>query len=320
MMAQKGRRHFETIASGKAMRTSLEHLPGTKRQELSRILEILFREFEDATKNRNVTRKNGRLLKVVLFGSYARGDWVDDRVGGYKSDYDLLIIVNDEALTDTTEYWTTAEERLQQAFEITRELTAPVHFIVHSLADVNSQLTRGRPFFTDIVRDGVALYEAGDHPFARPAKLSPQEAYDEAKANFDEWFGSAQDFHEAAAEQEVKGKLKLAAFLMHQAAERFYHCALLTMTLHSSKSHNLNFLRAQAERVAPELIPAWPRGNRFEKRSWELLRRAYVEARFSAHYSISAEELTWLTARVTDLQQRVERSCRQYLAMIAPPA
>ena len=308
------------VVISKAMKSSLDHLPEGKRQELSRILEILFREFEDATKNRNVTRKNGRLLKVVLFGSYARGDWVDDRVGGYKSDYDLLIIVNDEALTDTTEYWTTAEERLQQAFEITRELTAPVHFIVHSLADVNSQLTRGRPFFTDIVRDGVALYEAGDHPFARPAKLSPQEAYDEAKANFDEWFGSAQDFHEAAAEQEVKGKLKLAAFLMHQAAERFYHCALLTMTLHSSKSHNLNFLRAQAERVAPELIPAWPRGNRFEKRSWELLRRAYVEARFSAHYSISAEELTWLTARVTDLQQRVERSCRQYLAMIAPPA
>ena len=303
----------------KTMNTSLEHLPEPKRLELSRILEILFREFEDATKNRT-TGKQGRILKVVLFGSYARGDWVDDRIGGYKSDYDLLIVVNDERLTDVADYWTLAEERLQQAFEITHELTAPVHFIVHSLADVNGQLTRGRPFFTDIVRDGVALYEAGDHPFARASKLSPHEAYAEAKANFENWFESASEFLAGAQFHQSRGASKVAAFSLHQAAERFYHCALLTMTLYSTKSHNLNFLRAQAERVAPELISAWPRGDRFEKRCWELLRRAYVEARFSAHYVITQDELGWLLQHVADLQGRVERSCQQYLATIAPPA
>jgi hypothetical protein len=70
--------------------------------------------------------------------------------------------------------------------------------------------------------------------------------------------------------------------------------------------------------VAPELIPAWPRGSRFEKRCWELLRRAYVEARFSKHYAITAEELAWLAERISDLQGRVERACRAYLATIAP--
>jgi predicted nucleotidyltransferase len=300
------------------MKTSLDHLPETKRQELSRILEILFREFDDASRNRNVARKQGRILKVVLFGSYARGDWVDDRVGGYKSDYDLLVVVNDEALTDTADYWMLAEERLQQAYEITHDLTAPAQFIVHSLADVNGQLTRGRPFFTDIVREGVALYESADHPFARPAKLSPREAFEEASANFDNWFPSAGVFLDSAEYVSAKSHLKEAAFMLHQGAERFYHCALLTMTLYSAKSHNLNFLRAQAERVAPELIPAWPRSNRFEKRSWELLKRAYVEARFSAHYAITKDELAWLLERVADLQARVERSCRAYLATIAP--
>ena len=299
------------------MKTNLEHLPDAKRQELSRILEILFREFEDATRNRT-SGKQGRILKVVLFGSYARGDWVDDRVGGYKSDYDLLIVVNDERLTEIAEYWTVPEERLQQAFEITRELTAPVHFIVHSLADVNGQLTRGRPFFTDIVRDGVALYEAGDHPFAPPAKLSPEEAYAEAKANFERWFESAGEFLQYGRDGISRGHNNSAAFQLHQATERFFHCALLTMTLYSTKSHNLNFLRAQAERVAPELISAWPRGGRFEKRCWELLRRAYVEARFSTHYAITQEELAWLLEHVVDLQRRVERSCQEYLTTIAP--
>ena len=101
-------------------------------------------------------------------------------------------------------------------------------------------------------------------------------------------------------------------------AERFYHCALLTMTLYSTKSHNLNFLRGQAERVEPALIPAWPRAGRPQKRAWELLRRAYVEARFSSKYAITAEELAFLVERITDLQSRVEASCQAYLRSIRP--
>jgi predicted nucleotidyltransferase len=300
------------------MNSRLDHLPEGKRQELSRILAILFREFEESTKNRAIARRQGRILKVVLFGSHARGDWVDDPGSGYRSDYDLLVVVNDEELTDTAEYWTQAEERLLQAYEITHDLTAPAQFIVHSLADVNGQLSRGRPFFTDIVREGIALYEAADHPFARAAKLSSAEAYEEAKANFDRWCPSAGEFLIHGQDAHERGWFNKASFELHQAAERLYHCALLTQTLYSPKSHNLNFLRAQAERVAPELIPVWPRSNRFEKRCWELLRRAYVEARFSAHYAITGEELSWLLNRVADLQARVEGSCREYLATIAP--
>jgi uncharacterized protein len=302
------------------MKTSLEHLPEGKRQELGRVLGILFREFEDATKGRASPRRQGRILKVILFGSYARGDWVDDRVGGYKSDYDLLVVVNADELADIAEYWTGADEHLLQAYEITHELTAPAHFIVHSLPDVNRQLGRGRPFFVDIVREGIALYEAPDHAFSRPAKLSAVEAHQEAAANFEQWFPSAGGFLDTARYVLSQERLNEAAFHLHQAAERFYHCALLTMTLYSTKSHNLNFLRSQAERVAPELIPAWPRGSRFEKRCWELLKRAYVEARFSAHYAITQDELAWLVERVTDLQHRVEQSCRAYLAAIAPKA
>lgn len=301
------------------MKTSLEHLPDGKRAELSRVLEVLFREFEDVTKRKGAARQ-GRILKVILFGSYARGDWVDDRVGGYKSDYDLLVVVNHDDFADVTEYWMDAEAHLEQAYDIAHTLTAPAQFVVHSLADVNRQLTRGRPFFTQIVKDGIALYEAPDHPFSRPEKLAPQEAHREAEANFEKWFPSASGFFDTARYVVHQGRNNEAAFQLHQATERYYHCVLLTQTLYSTKSHNLNFLRGQAERVAPELIPAWPRSNRFEKRCWELLRRAYVEARFSDRYEITTEQLTWLVARLQDLQARVEQSCRAYLSTIAPKA
>lgn len=300
------------------MNTNLDHLPETKRQELQHVLEVLFLAFDAATKNRTAERKQGRILKVVLFGSYARGDWVEDPIGGYRSDYDLLVVVNTDELTDTADYWMDADAELQKAYEITHQLTAPAHFIVHSLSDVNRQLSRGRPFFTDIVREGVALFDTQDQPFARPTKLSVEEAYREAMENFEQWFPSAGEFLIHGRDAVERGWFNKGAFELHQAAERFYHCALLTMTLYSTKSHNLNFLRGQAERVAPELIPAWPRGSRFEKRCWELLRRAYVEARFSKNYAITAQELDWLAARIGDLQTRVEQTCRAYLETIKP--
>jgi predicted nucleotidyltransferase len=31
---------------------------------------------------------------IVLFGSHARGDWVDDHETGYHSDYDVLVVVD----------------------------------------------------------------------------------------------------------------------------------------------------------------------------------------------------------------------------------
>jgi predicted nucleotidyltransferase/HEPN domain-containing protein len=282
------------------------------------VLEILFRGFEEATRNKSSPRKRGSILKVLLYGSYARGDWVDDPKSGYRSDYDLLVVVSSDELTDVAEYWADTDEKLLQAYSITHELTAPAHFIVHSLEDVNRQLTRGRPFFVDIVRDGIALYEAEDRPLARPQKLSPEEAYREALSNFEHWLPLAAHALRLAETSVADGVYLDAAFMLHQSTERFYHCLLLTETLYSPKSHKLNFLRAQAERVAPELIPAWPRGERFERRCWDLLRRAYVEARYSPHYKITKDELAWLVERVDDLRRRVEASCRAYLEEFRP--
>src|SRR3546814_9204842 len=59
------------------MRTDLDHLPGPKRRELERVVEIIFDEFGHATENATGRRNGARILKIVLFGSHARGDWVD---------------------------------------------------------------------------------------------------------------------------------------------------------------------------------------------------------------------------------------------------
>jgi predicted nucleotidyltransferase/HEPN domain-containing protein len=296
------------------MRTDLDHLPTNKQAELQRVVKILLEEFEDATKlGLTKSKKAGRILKVVLFGSYARGDFVEDRKSGYASDYDLLVVVNHDELTDLATYWARADEHLMREVTVTGRLTAPVNFIVHTLSDVNDQLARGRYFFTDIVRDGIILYQADEVSFAVPDKLTPEAARAEAQAFFDEWFSTAVEFKAGADFHAQRGSNKLAAFNLHQAAERFYVCVLLTLTLYSPKSHKLNFLRSQAERLAPELIDVWPRDTREHRRRFELLRRAYVEARYSPAFVVTADELAWLAERVVALQSAVKRVSESHL-------
>jgi uncharacterized protein len=295
------------------MKSDLDHLPLTKQRELAHVVRVLFEEFEAAhARSGQKWKKQGRILKLLLYGSYARGDWVDDPVGGYRSDYDILIVVNDERLA-AFEFWSAAEDRLMRDATINEALSAPVNFIVHSLTDVNQQLERGRPFFIDIVDQGIALYEAEGFAFAEPRELPPEEARTEARKYYDDWFASASVLLETSSFTAAKGRPKEAAFILHQATERFFHCTLLTLTLYSPKSHKLSFLRSQAEALAPELIEAWPRSDKFSRRCFELLRQAYVIARYSPHYAITDEELHWLSERVAVLQQLVRTVCERRL-------
>ena len=296
------------------MKTDLDHLPRPKQRELAHVVRVLFEEFEEKTARATQGwKKRGRILKVILYGSYARGDWVDDKKGGYTSDYDILVVVNDSRLTDPVEYWATADDRLMRDLTINKALSAPVNFIVHDLADVNDQLSHGRPFFVDIAEQGIALYEAEGFELATPRVLPPEEARAEAKKHFESWFPTATEFLAGAEFHRSRGSEKLAAFNLHQAAERAYHALLLVVTLHSPKSHRLNFLRGRAEEVAPELIAAWPRADKVSRRRFELLRQAYVNARYSPQYTISDQELGWLEERVSELQCLVKRACEKRL-------
>ena len=76
------------------MRRDVDHLPSVQQTELERVTQLLMTEFAQATARASQPwKKNGRILKIILFGSYARNDWVDEPNNGYQSDYDLLVIV-----------------------------------------------------------------------------------------------------------------------------------------------------------------------------------------------------------------------------------
>jgi len=296
------------------MRTDLDHLPPAKQRELERVVRILFEEFSEATSIATSDwKKSARILKVILYGSYARGGWVDEphTAKGYQSDYDLLIIVNHEKLTDRVEFWANAEERLNRELAITGTLRTPVNFIVHTLQEVNDGLAHGRYFFMDVARDGIALYQSDGTELPEPKPKTPKQALAMASEYFEEWLPSAAEFFDNYTFNLAQSRLSNAAFQLHQAAERYYHCVLLVCTFYTPHVHNLGFLRTQAERIDRRLIDVWPRETKAERARFEKLKEAYVKARYSRHYRITEEELTWLGAQVEALGKVVEVICSE---------
>ena len=306
------------------MKSSLDHLPERKQRELARIVDLLLEEFEDALKDATADfKKKGRILKVILFGSYARGDWVDEphTMKGYRSDYDLLILVNNRKLTDFASYWYKAADRLLHD----KGVPTQVGFIVHSRREVNTALRQGQYFFSDIQRQGIVLYELDDEPLAEPRPLTPADEYKVAREHFEDRFPGAKRSWETARFALDKSTVdslwrKDSAFSIHQAIEQAYSTLLLTLTNYGPASHNLNFLRTLAEGRDRRLAEAWPRDQQRYRAWFNTVNEAYVKSRYSKHYAISAEALVWLGERTAILHELVATICQDHLGELEAKA
>ncbi|WP_077335190.1 HEPN domain-containing protein [Vibrio ruber] len=286
------------------MKTFLDHLPESKQQELTAISTILRDTLEDYLQGKTGSKSEFRILKVILFGSYARGDWVNDPVNGYISDYDILVIVNKAALVEEDVVWQRAKEQIER-----KVTSAPLGLIVHDLQEVNERLQQGHYFFKSIREEGIELFAATPKPLAEPGDLTEAEKQEIARKHYAQWFESAEQFFVSYKDDLKRQWLKKSAFMLHQSAERFLACALLTCTNYLPKSHNIEKLAKLCAQIDAEFATIFPLDNKFHRRSFRRLQRAYIEARYSEHYEITAEELTYLESEVLRLKALVEQIC-----------
>ena len=284
------------------MKTRPKHLPPHKQDELRRVVETI--------------RQHQEVEMIILFGSHARGDWVEDEYEedhityGYHSDYDILIVTADKG----SERDVNNDKKLKAALQPEGEGTR-VNFIVHTIQHVNQMLAERRFFFMDILKEGFLLWDSGRYSLARPPKeLPPEVMLRHAEEYFGEWMESADRFVRGARFQISDGGLKIAAFDFHQAAERYIICLLLVHTGYKPKEHDLDKLLSQAAGFDPRFTTVFPRNSSEEEHLFDLLRRAYVDARYSRNYSISEEELELLRKRLEALRMVTEDVCRRRIA------
>ncbi len=285
------------------MKTSLKHLPEFKQKELETIVQVILEN--------SSSKKTGM---IILFGSHARGDWVEDRYVGedgilyeYKSDFDLLVVTTAHEAAQRHAKWRRIEDMLRGHTEL-RTLTS---LIVIDINALNRELQRGRFFYRDIQKEGIVLYDAQFFELAKAKELSPELRWEEANIHFDKWFTSADDFFEQYQFAYQKGKLLMAAFLLHQATERLFMTTLLVYTNYKPKSHDLKKLYSQVISQDPAFITIFPQNVDWEKENFILLKNAYIDSRYNMdEFHITREQLEWLAERVTRLKELTEKSCQ----------
>ena len=288
------------------MKKSLRHLPKHKRDELRRVKEIVL---EDCP----------TVLMLILFGSYARGDWVEDTyvengiTYEYASDFDILVLVRSNRIVNSTDTWRHAEARAR------RLVPTWTNLVVESIETVNNALLRGHYFFTDIKKEGILLYDTGEFKLARQRKLDPRERRGMARAHFREWYTSATDFYLGFDCYLKNGKLKHAAFELHQVVERFYDAVLLVFTNYRPKLHDLEKLTHMVAGHDPAFLTVFQLATAEQKECFELLRRAYVEARYNPGYKITKEQLEYLAQRVRKLQDLTKKICEARIESYLSP-
>ena len=280
------------------MKTTIDHLPDDQQQKLQAITAV-FTSPDMAIP----------IDMLILFGSRARGDWVDDQETGYKSDYDLLVVVENERQVNDLTVWGELERKVRAIIGDT-----PLTFIIHDIKFVNKEIRVGQYFFSDIANEGVMLLDKRRFSLAKPKALNAQERLALAERNFAAWFDSASTFWRTSVYLRTQQRLKESAFLLHQATERYYHAAILVFTGYKQRTHDIELLGVQAGEQHALMVDLLPKTEPDDKHLFDLLKKAYIDARYSMSYRITAKELAELQKRVLVLADRVRSACLEKIA------
>ena len=284
-----------------AMKTSIDHLPEAKQQELQRIVATIL----DACDAVEI---------VILYGSHARGDWKDGpheqgkgRLVIHKqSDYDILVITLDEYSARDTSLWQDVKETCKKA-----GLSTYLSLIARDSFFVNQKLREGQYFFTEVIEQGVVLYDSGRVTLEERKELDLQEQKRIVQSIYNDVLVSAKEFYDAYEYLFNKESYKVAAFQLNQACEHTYKAVLLIFGGESPHEHHLDTLEDRAIDYLPAIKGLFPCETKEEQDLFELLDYAYIGARYDYSYAITKEQLKRLALCVKQLQDVVDAACQE---------
>ena len=279
------------------MKNAIDHLPQAKQEDLNKITDI-------------ITERCSDVDMVILFGSYARGDWKeekdlkDDRLSGHASDYDILVVTGERRTAKDSGFWRVIADECDAS-----GISTHVRIISQDIEQLNIDLANGQYFYTEIKEQGCELYNAAYYQLTDKRDLTPKELQRIAQDYYDHWFERVDDFF-SSFKDDIRGKReKLAAFHLNQTTESCYKTVLLVFSSYCPHEHHLHLLESMASDHVQNLKQIFPRETQEQHDLFDLLNYAYIGARYNPDYSISKENLEYLSQRVSDLMKITERAC-----------
>lgn len=287
------------------MKKSIDHLPKENQTALKRIVPIVREMCDDVE-------------MIILFGSYARGDFRDStdlsssRKSGAPSDYDILVVCRKKDTTDNHLLWK----------DITKQCNGlnpmqPFRIIVHDVKYLKERLSEIHYFFSDIVKEGCSLYNSEKYKLKVNKELAPEQQLKVAMEHFKNWFESSEQFYETFQFHLSKNWYKKAAFMLHQSAESAYKALLLVYTNYAPYDHYLDSADRQTREILPDIEEIFPRKEKKDEDLFRLFDYAYIGARYDSKFDISKENLEYLAYCVKRLMSLTEILCKQKIQKLS---
>lgn len=286
----------------------LSHLPQHKQDELAEIVQVICGVAEPA--------------KVILFGSHTTDKWVEDEYEergarySYISDYDILVVISDGDKEKEHDIASKIENR-------TLKYKNDVSPIVHSFNYVNKGLEMGQYFFRDIIKEGIVLFDSGEFIFSDAKPLSRDEEKEVALRSYEKWVKSGirfLDHTKVMLENALLKEFPLneVIFNLNQSAEKLYGGLLLVYTGYKPKTHKLKVYRKYSKHIDENLnqIFKYPIDDSEEYRLFDVLNKAYLDARYQDDYYIDLEDLRKLISKVDKVEDVVTKLCNERISQL----
>jgi uncharacterized protein len=284
------------------MKKSIHFLPPEKQEDLKYIISLILERIP-------------RTEMIILYGSYATGTFVDydSRVEfgirtTYMSDYDILIVTSGARDKEVGQKL----DNIDEIYYKNPDRQTPVQFINDDIKKLNKDLSDGRYFYTQVKSEGILLYDSGRYTLERRRKLRYNEIKQQAEEYFKEKNIRAVDFLRHAQYAFKDGSFRMASFFLHQTFENLFYAVRLVYTLENSKMHNLDKLLDSVRKYSAEFDTIFfPEKTDEERRLFNLVKAAYVEARYNSGFIVTKADIEFLMPVAEKLSNLVKRICEE---------
>ena len=208
----------------------------------------------------------------------------------YVSNYYVLVLVANKQNLDAA----------QDKIENNCKNFIPVTAIILYSEQFKKWFEEGHQFARTVCKIAVQLH-GDDEKKVIPETIDEEKTKIENESILSQGMSKVTEFLAGADLFRIREQNKMAAFMLHQAAEHALHTILKITTGLQINTHNLDKLIRYCSMVSYKIPEIFPRNNEKNERLFQLLQKAYISSRYDKDYSIGAEELVLITERIRNI-------------------
>lgn len=213
----------------------------------------------------------------------------------YLDDYYFLILIEETGNKSLSDW----QDQIEQHCRRTMQATV----LVMKTSVFKEWLDNGHPFTRKLVNADVCLYDRSGVDFSFNSEydeVAENKAMDEC---FSDGLNKCKGFLAGTEHFRIRGNNRMAAFLLHQAAEQALRTLLETGTGYRFCGHSIERLFKYCCMVSYKLRDVFSKNSDKDKRLLHLLNKAYIDSRYKQHYSMETHDLDKLIGKVERIQE-----------------